>query len=148
MKMDREENLSTAKNLLRVIEKLQRAGRRGDIVGVIANELDAKDRKAAQQSVQQTAVCGCADHTWNVNQIGLQEVMVKNFFEIAEMTKLGKQVYQIVEDGNPQGKYVIISVEEWEAYEAAQQCVGRTVEHAEDCAVNVGMLGECDCGAE
>lgn len=47
--MDREENLLIAKNLLRVIEKLQRAGRRGDIIGVIANELDAKDRKSAQQ---------------------------------------------------------------------------------------------------
>lgn len=52
--MDREENLLIAKNLLRVIEKLQRAGRRGDIVGVIANELDTKDRKAAQQSVKRT----------------------------------------------------------------------------------------------
>lgn len=24
----------------------------------------------------------------------------------------------------------------------------RTVDHAADCAINVGMLGECDCGAE
>ncbi|MFH1372091.1 MAG: hypothetical protein ABII09_12515 [Planctomycetota bacterium] len=47
--MNREENLLIAKNLLLLIEKLQAAGRRGDIVGVIANELDAKDRKNAQQ---------------------------------------------------------------------------------------------------
>ena len=42
---------------------------------------------------------------------------VKSCFEIAEMTELGKQVYQIVEDGNPQGKYVIVEVSEWEEFE-------------------------------
>lgn len=28
--------------------------------------------EAAQQSVQRTAVCGCADKTWGVDQIGLR----------------------------------------------------------------------------
>ena len=28
------------------------------------------------------------------------------------------------------------------------QSVQRTAEHAEDCAINVGMLGECGCGVE
>ena len=32
--------------------------------------------------------------------------------------------------------------------ESAQQCVNQTAIHAADCAINVGMLGECDCGAE
>jgi hypothetical protein len=43
---------------------------------------------------------------------------VRSMFEITEMTELGKQVYQIVEDGNPQGKYVIVDVDEWEKFEA------------------------------
>lgn len=35
-----------------------------------------------------------------------------------------------------------------EELEAAQPSVKRTAVHRDDCAVNVGMLGECDCGAE
>ena len=31
---------------------------------------------------------------------------------------------------------------------ANQHSVQRTAEHAADCAIYVGMLGECDCGAE
>jgi hypothetical protein len=31
---------------------------------------------------------------------------------------------------------------------AAKQRVQQTVTHAKDCAINVGMLGECDCGVE
>jgi len=57
--MNREENLLIAKNLLRLIEKLQAAGRRGDIVGVIANELDVKDRKNAQQKMHPTLLEAC-----------------------------------------------------------------------------------------
>ena len=47
--MNPEENLLIAKNLLRLIEQLQAAGRRSDIVGVIANQFDVKDRKNAQK---------------------------------------------------------------------------------------------------
>jgi hypothetical protein len=32
--------------------------------------------------------------------------------------------------------------------QSAQHSVQRTADHAADCAINVGMLGECDCGAE
>jgi hypothetical protein len=31
---------------------------------------------------------------------------------------------------------------------AAEHNVERTATHTEDCAINIGMLGECDCGAE
>lgn len=44
----------------------------------------------------------------------------KSFFEISEMTELGEQVYQIVEDGNPQGKYIIVDVDEWERFNNAR----------------------------
>lgn len=56
---------------------------------------------------------------------------VKSMFEISEMTELGKQVYQIVEDGIPQGKYVIVDVHEWEEFErfrAAQQDAQQTAD--------------------
>lgn len=63
--------------------------------------------------------------------------MIKSFFEIAEMTELGKQVYQIVEDGNPQGKYVIVGVDEWEEFESAQQKMQPTSVWA---GVGIGMM--------
>ncbi len=43
--------------------------------------------------------------------------MAKTMYEICEMTELEKQVYEIVEDGLPQGKFVIVEVHEWEEFE-------------------------------
>ena len=33
-------------------------------------------------------------------------------------------------------------------HSAAEKATQQTANHAADCAINVGMLGECDCGAD
>ena len=60
--------------------------------------------------------------------------------------KTGNISINYIEDGEQ--KCLIASPFEILMWYAAQKSVQRTVEHKEDCAINVGMLGECDCGAE
>lgn len=43
--------------------------------------------------------------------------MTISMFEIAEMTELNKQVYQIIDDGHPGKKFVIVEVSEWQEFE-------------------------------
>lgn len=74
--------------------------------------------------------------------------MVKTMFEIAETTELGKQVWQIVENGNPQNKVVVVDVSEWEAFEAwksAQQSVVPDFASVGDFCANCKQPWPCAC---
>lgn len=44
--------------------------------------------------------------------------MATKIFEIDEITELGEKVFELVIDGDPFGKFVLVDVSEWEVFEA------------------------------